>query len=113
MAVGIMIMGAPGAGKTTLGELTAKALGYAFLDIDEYIWRKDTDAESRWERFDLVEQCIRNAAARISNATVLCGIDLVPHDEGYYADLRLHPNDAGFDCYFERLWPEVKAALKG
>lgn len=77
------------------------------------IWRKDTDAESRWERFDLVEQCIRNAAARISNATVLCGIDLVPHDEGYYADLRLHPNDAGFDCYFERLWPEVKAALKG
>ena len=43
MAVGIMIMGAPGAGKTTLGELTAKALGYAFLDIDEYIWCKDTE----------------------------------------------------------------------
>ena len=43
MAVGIMIMGAPGAGKTTLGELTAKELGYAFLDIDEYIWRKDTE----------------------------------------------------------------------
>lgn len=43
MATGIMITGAPGAGKTTLGELLAKELGYAFLDIDEYIWRKDTE----------------------------------------------------------------------
>ena len=43
MASGIMIAGAPGAGKTTLGALTAKELGYAFLDIDEYLWRKDTE----------------------------------------------------------------------
>ena len=43
MASGIMIMGAPGAGKTTLGELVAKELGYTFLDIDEFIWRKDTE----------------------------------------------------------------------
>ena len=42
MATGIMITGASGAGKTTLGQLTAKALGYTFVDIDEYIWRKDT-----------------------------------------------------------------------
>lgn len=76
------------------------------------IWRKDTDTESKWERFDLVERYIRNAAAHMPNATVICGIDLVPHHEDYYADLRLHPNDAGFDCYFERLWPEITAALK-
>lgn len=43
MATGIMIMGPSGAGKTTLGELVAKELGYTFVDIDEYIWRKDTD----------------------------------------------------------------------
>lgn len=43
MATGIMIMGSSGAGKTTLGELLAKELGYTFVDIDEYIWRKDTD----------------------------------------------------------------------
>lgn len=42
MATGIMIMGSSGAGKTTLGELVAKKLGYTFVDIDEYIWRKDT-----------------------------------------------------------------------
>ena len=43
MATGIMITGSSGAGKTTLGQLTAKELGYTFVDIDEYIWRKDTE----------------------------------------------------------------------
>lgn len=37
-----MIMGSSGAGKTTLGEWVANELGYRFVDIDEYIWRKDT-----------------------------------------------------------------------
>ena len=43
MAAGIMITGSSGAGKTTLGELVARELGYTFVDIDEYIWRKDTE----------------------------------------------------------------------
>ena len=43
MAAGIMITGSSGAGKTTLGTLVANALGYTFIDIDDYIWRKDTE----------------------------------------------------------------------
>lgn len=43
MAKGMMILGSPGAGKTTLGKLSAKKLGIPFLDIDEYIWRSDTE----------------------------------------------------------------------
>lgn len=43
MAAGIMILGPSGAGKTTLGKLVAKELGFVFIDIDDYIWRKDTD----------------------------------------------------------------------
>lgn len=43
MASGIMITGSSGAGKTTIGKLLAKELGYIFVDIDEYIWRKDTE----------------------------------------------------------------------
>ena len=43
MAAGIMILGSSGAGKTTLGALVANALGYTFVDIDDYIWRKDTE----------------------------------------------------------------------
>ena len=43
MATGIMIMGSPGAGKTTLGKLIANELGFTFVDIDDHIWRKDTE----------------------------------------------------------------------
>ncbi len=43
MATGIMIMGSSGAGKTTLGKMVANRLSYKFVDIDEYIWRKDTE----------------------------------------------------------------------
>lgn len=42
MAAGIIILGSPGAGKTTLGRLVAAELGFTFLDIDDYLWRKDT-----------------------------------------------------------------------
>lgn len=43
MGKGIIISGPSGAGKTTLGKLTAEKLGFTFLDIDEYVWRKDTE----------------------------------------------------------------------
>lgn len=43
MTTGIMITGSSGAGKTTLGNLVANELGYTFVDIDDYIWRKDTE----------------------------------------------------------------------
>ena len=38
-----MILGASGVGKTTLGRITARKLGFAFLDIDDFIWMKDTE----------------------------------------------------------------------
>lgn len=37
---GIIIFGPPGAGKTTLGQLTASRLGFTYFDIDDYIWQK-------------------------------------------------------------------------
>jgi len=43
MPSGIMIMGSSGAGKTTLGRVTAEKLGFLFIDIDDFIWRHDTD----------------------------------------------------------------------
>jgi len=43
MATGMMIMGSSGAGKTTLGKMIAEKLGYTYIDVDEYIWRQDTE----------------------------------------------------------------------
>lgn len=42
MSTGIMIIGPSGSGKTTLGRLVAAQLGYPYFDVDDYIWRKDT-----------------------------------------------------------------------
>lgn len=42
MARGIIIFGSAGYGKTTLGKLVTKKLGFPYFDIDDYIWRKDT-----------------------------------------------------------------------
>ena len=36
-------MGPSGAGKTTLGKIVAEKLGFIFVDIDEYIWKMDTE----------------------------------------------------------------------
>ncbi|MBE6560394.1 MAG: shikimate kinase [Ruminococcaceae bacterium] len=43
MPRGIILFGAPGAGKTTLGRLAAEQLSYPYFDIDDYIWRRDTE----------------------------------------------------------------------
>lgn len=65
MTTGIMITGSSGAGKTTLGELVAKKLGYIFVDIDEYIWRKDTEIPfsamySKAEKISRLQEAISN-----------------------------------------------------
>ena len=33
----------------------------------------------------------------------MMGIDFVEHDEKFYADLHLHPNEEGFKQYFKNL----------
>lgn len=43
MSAGIMIIGPSGSGKTTLGRIIARKLGYPYFDVDDYIWKRDTD----------------------------------------------------------------------
>ncbi len=67
MATGIIITGSSGAGKTTLGKLAAKALGFAFVDIDAYIWRKDTQVPfsamyPKAEKIRRLQEAISNCA---------------------------------------------------
>lgn len=61
-----MILGPSGAEKTTLGRRTAQRLGLAFLDIDEFIWRKDTPKPftamfSREEKIARLQQAVSQA----------------------------------------------------
>lgn len=43
MSTGIMIIGPSGSGKTTLGRIVAQKLGVPYFDVDDYIWKKDTE----------------------------------------------------------------------
>lgn len=73
MATGIIITGSSGAGKTTLGKLVADELGFTYVDIDDYIWRKDTEIPfsemySKAEKISRLMEAISN-----SNHFVMAG----------------------------------------
>lgn len=77
------------------------------------VWRGDQEKrERKMGRLCAVEQHIRTIAADFPDITVISGMDLVPHDSRYFADVVLHPNDAGFAHHFNTLWPQIEAALK-
>ena len=65
-------------------------------------------AEKEFGPFPELEEEIRAAVKVYDNMEVISGFGLVPHDEAYYADLRLHPNDEGFSHYFANLKETIK-----
>jgi lysophospholipase L1-like esterase len=68
------------------------------------IWRKDSIRKSRdYESIHQAETLIRQAVEGLPDITVLRGWELVPQEETLFADLNLHPNDDGFDHYFDNL----------
>lgn len=75
------------------------------------IWRKDCMEERAFGAFGKVEEDIEAIVKNFKNVTCIHGFDLVPRDENYFGDLRLHPNDSGFDHYFENLCKKIQAEL--
>lgn len=67
------------------------------------IWRKDCYLIKPTGLFSEAEKIIALATKELDNVTLISGLNLVPKDENYYGDLRLHPNDKGFEYYFENL----------
>lgn len=76
------------------------------------IWRKDLDRETPFGDFADVEKILRRACEDLSNVKVIRGFDFVPHDESYYEDLYLHPNDEGFRHYTQNLHRELAKAME-
>lgn len=73
------------------------------------IWRKDYKDERPFGDFIKLDEDLRTVSKDIDNITVIRGYDFIPKDTGYFADSRLHPNDKGFEKYFEKLCMEISA----
>jgi len=67
------------------------------------IWRKDSTEPRKYGEFEKIGRFIRSCVEGDENVTVIEGIDLIEHRTDLYADLRLHPNDEGFQQYFESI----------
>ncbi len=73
------------------------------------IWRKDF-LENRKTEFHHVGRFIQKTAQDIG-AVFIEGIDLVPHNDCYFADRYLHPNDDGFAQYYDNLTRKLSLHL--
>lgn len=67
------------------------------------VWRKDETMEKPSGSLHFIEETIREATKDLKNVTVIRGYELIPQEENLYGDLRLHPNDEGFEFYAENL----------
>ena len=71
------------------------------------IWRLDSCDEKKMGAFENTEKFVREVCSKYKNVTVVSGLNLFPQDVKLFADGRLHPNDKGFECYFENLYKEI------
>ena len=58
--------------------------------------------------FHKVAEDIQHIVERFDNITCIHGLGLVPQNENYFADLWLHPNDSGFEFYFQNLYAQIR-----
>ncbi|MBO7148404.1 MAG: SGNH/GDSL hydrolase family protein, partial [Clostridia bacterium] len=72
------------------------------------IWRKDENEKKSFGEFTSVVDHIKDIVKKYPQITLINGYDLVPHDEKFFADLRLHPNDKGFEHYAEKIYNMVR-----
>jgi len=76
------------------------------------IWRKNYLEQRKFGDFFDVEKNIRQICAQYPNIKVISGWEFIPHDDSYYADRRVHPNDRGFDWYAENLIKTFEKTFK-
>ncbi len=75
------------------------------------IWRKDNEPREIFGEFKDAEEIILKTVEHYPNVTAIRGIDFVPHEEKYFGDARLHPNDKGFSLYADALIKEIKKVI--
>ncbi|MBQ8351623.1 MAG: SGNH/GDSL hydrolase family protein [Clostridia bacterium] len=91
--------------------LTAQQPGIPIYAITP-IWRKECEVEKPFGSFADLATMITEICAAYPTVRVINGFDLVPHEEQYFGDLCLHPNDAGFAEYAASLLKELENRAK-
>lgn len=71
------------------------------------IWRADGEPARTIGTFDELFPVMRNILAEFPKVEIIDGRELVPHVTGLYADVRLHPNDLGFEFYANALFDKM------
>ena len=71
-------------------------------------WNKNFGNTEKAMTFKELSDKIERLTSDLKNVTIIRGDDLIPHDEKYFGDLFVHPNNDGFDCYFQNLYAEIK-----
>lgn len=66
------------------------------------IWFQPT-REVAFGPFEGIEATIRRVLADFPEVRIIRGWELVPHDPALFGDGRLHPNNRGFDAYYQNL----------
>ncbi len=77
------------------------------------IWRLDIDVSKNGEfaEFSEISDTIKACSERVG-VHFIYGFGFVPQNLEYFGDRRCHPNEAGFDCYFNGLKAEIDKILK-
>ncbi len=102
----------------TQEEFTKNCKGFITILAEKYkntpifvitpIWCDLTGKEYKFGDVSDVDRIINKVCAPFDNINVIHGWELIPHDSKYYGDLWLHPNDSGFEHYFNNLIKEIQ-----
>lgn len=72
------------------------------------IWRKDYKERYNCGEFSFVADYIEKTTSELDNVFCLHGVNFVPHKEELYGDLKLHPNDEGFEYFANNVYKFIK-----
>ncbi len=81
-----------------------EAKKYLITPIWIAIWEEEKAMGKATELYGIIKE----AVAELPDIEIINGWELVPHDKDLYGDERTHPNNLGFDKYFENLVSELQ-----
>lgn len=75
------------------------------------IWRKDYQDYRRFGQFQTVYKLLADICSEYKQVYFIDGFQFVPHNEVYFSDGYLHPNDSGFKKYADSLIKVISPIL--